>query len=308
MPAVLTWAELEPFDGNVLVVINSPDDDTDTVEALLMTLERQLPLAVLHVIATPVWQAWLDRRGVAPDCVLIATDEEGRDIELNHFLESPAAFLWSVPKQFLCIVGTAPHSMHNDEVKDIFERRILLLLGDGRFLAHTLPNQYVYVLDLARLLERCGRDLKVQAYERRSRALVDDLHRLWLSSGSPAVADSPDYADVLQVLERQLGPALLAFDEVSPIPLEHQRITGAFVGIVTHFRSVLCEHDRRLSVMIGLHAERSQAVEIREGLLGELHAERVHAVNVRDEIIDDLRLQLEPLHRRLRRRWKEKRS
>ena len=49
MPAVLTWAELEPFDGNVLVVINSPDDDTDTVEALLMTLERQLPMAVLHV-------------------------------------------------------------------------------------------------------------------------------------------------------------------------------------------------------------------------------------------------------------------
>ena len=215
-PGVFTWSEFPPVSGNVLVVINSADHDTATVEALLAAMERHQPSAILHVIATPAWKPWLDTRGIAAERVLIATDEDGRPVELNHFLESPAALLWTVPRQFSCITGTDAHSVYNEEVKDIFEQRVLLLLGDGRFLAHTLPNPYVYVLDLARLLERCGRDVKVREYQHRSRALVDDLHRLWLASGSPSVADEADYTDVLKVLEKRMGPALLAFDEMGP--------------------------------------------------------------------------------------------
>jgi hypothetical protein len=306
-PGAFTWNELAPVDGNLLIIINSPDDETGTVDTLFARLERELPSAILHVIATSAWRAWLDRRGIAADRVLIARSEEGRDVELNHFLESPAAVLWSVSKQFRGLVGTEAHSLHNDEVKDIFEQRTLLLLGDGRFLAHTLPNPYVYVLDLARLVERAGRDIKVREYERRSRALVDDLHQLWLASGSPAVADGSDYTDVLQVMERHMGPALLAYDEAGAIPLPHAPITGAFAGVVAHVHEVIGEHDRQLQAMTALHAERSEAVEIRERLLAELSAERVEAVNLRDRIIEDLHLQLEPWHRKLRRRWKEKR-
>jgi hypothetical protein len=307
-PALFTWNELGPIDGNLLVIINSPDDETDTVEALFATIERELPSAIVHVIATPIWQAWLGRRGIAAERVLIATSEEGRAVELNHFLEDPAAVRWSVAKGFRCSVGTEAHSVHNDEVKEIFEQRVLLLLGDGRFLAHTLPNPYVYVLDLTRMLERCGRPLKVQEYERRSRAIVADLHQLWRASGRPAVADGADYADVMQVLERRLGPELLTFDEAGPIPLPHEPMTSAFAGVISHLREVLSEHDRRLEVMTDLHAERSEAVEIRERLLAELSAERVEAVNLRDKIIADLHLQLEHWHRKLRRRWTERRG
>ena len=56
--------------------------------------------------------------------------------------------------------------------------------------------------------------------------------------------------------------------------------------------------------MTDLHAERSEAVEIRARLLAELRAERVEAVNLRDKIIEDLHLQLEPWHRKLRRRFR----
>jgi hypothetical protein len=302
-PGVSTWEQLEPVDGNLLVVVNSKDDDRDGADALLTVLERRQPSAIVHAIAASVWRPWLERRGLAADRLLIAEDEDGRDVELNHFLESPAAILWSVPKQFRCITGTEPHSVYNEEVKDIFERRVLLLLGDGRFLAHTLPNAYVYVLDLVRLVERCGRELKVQTYQRQSRAIVEDLHRLWLASGRPAVADGPDYGDVMQVLERRMGRALLDFDEAGPIPLRHDRITAAFAEVVSHVRDVVSEHDRQLSAMTALHAERSEAVAIRERLLAELSAERVAAVDLRDRIIEDLHLQLEPWHRKLRRRW-----
>ena len=37
-PGVFTWSELPPISGNVLVVINSADHDTETVEALLATM------------------------------------------------------------------------------------------------------------------------------------------------------------------------------------------------------------------------------------------------------------------------------
>jgi hypothetical protein len=307
-PGLFRWDELEPIAGNILVAINAADADVEAVEGLLASLELYQPSAVVHVVAARRWESRLAGRGVATDRVLLATDEEGRDVELNHFLESPAAVRWCAAQAFRCFVGAEAHSVHNDEVKDIFERRVLLLLGDGLFLAHTLPNPYVYVFDAARLLERCGRDLKLQAYQQTSRAIVDDLHRLWLASGSPAVADGPDYTDVMQVLERRLGAPLLAYDEVGPIPLEHTRITGAFADLVAHLRSVVSEHDRQLKVMTDLHAERSEAVEIRERLLAELSAERVEAVNLRDKIIEDLHLQLQPWHRKLRRRWTEKRG
>jgi hypothetical protein len=301
---VFTWNQLPPVAGNVLVVVNSADDEAENVEELLAAFESHLPSAVVHVIATRTWTGWLDARGIPAGRVLIATDEEGRDVELNHFLESPAAVLWCVPRQFQWVIGTEAHSVYNEEVKAIFEQRIVLLLGEGRFLAHTLPNPYVYVLDLARLLERCGRDLKVQEYERRSRAIVDDLYRLWQASGSPAVADGGDYADVLQVLESRMGTALVTYDEAGPIPLPQTPITAALAEVVSHLRDVVSEHDRRLKVMTDLHAERSEAVEIRERLLAELSAERVEAVNLRDKIIEDLHLQLEPWHRKLRRRFR----
>lgn len=306
-PGVCTWSELGPVDGNVLVLVNSAEDEAGAVAALLDMLRDLVPPDGLHVLATTAWRTWLDGRGVAADHVLLAIDDEGREVELNHFLESPAAVLWCLAKRFRCIVGTEAHSVYNEEVKDILEQRVLLLLGDGRFLAHTLPNPYVYVLDLARLVERSGRDVKVREYERRSRALVDDLHRLWRASRSPAVADGDDYTDVLQVIERHMGPALLVFDEAGAIPLPHDPITGAFAGVVAHVHDVIGEHDRQLLAMTKLHAERSEAVEVRERLLAELSAERVEAVNLRDAMIEDLHLQLEPWHRKLRRRWREKR-
>jgi hypothetical protein len=304
---LFTWRELGQIDGNVLLIINSTHDEAEAVEALFATVTDRVSAAALHVIAPASWQTWLDRRGLPSDRILLALDDEGREVELNHFLESPVVVRWAGPKRFRCSVGTEAHSVYNEEVKEIFEQRAMLLMGDGRFLAQTLPNPYVYVLDLGQLVERCGRDVKNQEYDRRSRTLIDDLHRLWLASGSPARADGGDYADVMGVLERHLGPALLDFDEVGAIPLPHERITGAFARVIAHVQDVIGEHDRQLQVMTGLHAERSEAVVIRERLLAELSAERVEAVNLRDRIIADLHLQLEPWHRKLRRRWKEKR-
>jgi hypothetical protein len=307
-PGVFTWNELSGLDGNVLFVINSDEWDTDAVNALFASFELHLPRSVVHVIATRDWQPYLAQRGVASDRILVALDDEGRDVELNHFLATPAVILWTVQKQFAAIVGSEIHNLYNEEVKDIFEQRALLLLGDGCLLAHTLPLEFVYVFGVPEILERCGRDVKIRDYEREARSLVDALHRVWQAAGRPATTDNPDYSDVLDVLARRMGPPLLAYDEVSPIPIAPPAITGALAAVVAHHRAVVSEHDRQLQAMTALHAERSDAVEVREQMLAELSAERVAAVNVRDKIIDDLRLELEPFHRKLRRRWAERRQ
>jgi hypothetical protein len=306
IPGAYTWDALGSLEGNVLVVINS--EDADAVAALFAALDRHVPRAVLHVIATRGWRDALETRGLGADRLLLAIDDEGRDVELNHFLESPAAVWWTIQHAFQAIVGSDAHNLYNEEVKDIFEQRALLLLGAAPLLAHTLPNDYVYVFDTTQLVERCGRHVKVQRYERDARAIVDDLYQLWVAGGRQARSDAGGYGDVMAVLGARMGQPLLDYDEEGPIPLSHEPIAGALAGVVAHHRSVIGEHDRQLQAMTALHAERSQAVEIRETLIKELSAERVEAVNLRDAIIGDLHRQLEPWHRKLRRRWAERRT
>lgn len=303
-----TWDTIEAIQGNLLVVINSPEDGAEQVEALLDAVAAHLPGAAVHVVTPASWRDRLLARGIAEDRLLVARDDKGREVEVNHFLESPAVVSWCIGAGFAAIVGTDAHNLYNEEIKDIFEQRVLLLVGDGVLLAHTLPIPYVYAFDAAQLVERCGREIKVARYRRDADALIGDLHQLWLASGKPARDDGADYAGVMAVVERHMGREVIDFDEVSPIPISAPAISPAIAGVVKHWREVMGEHDRQLAAMTALHAERSEAVVIREGLLKDMHAERVEAVNLRDAIIDDLRLQLEPWHRKLRRRWQAPRG
>ncbi len=297
---IATWHELGPLDGDVLAILNSPPGDEQAVAALFDRLQRRMADATrLHVIALPEWRRGLEARGVPDDRLLLSADAAGADLELNHFLESPPAVLWVVEKHFAFVVGSAPYAVYNDEVKEIFERRLAVLLGNGRFLAHTLPNEYVFVLDLPALLLRFGRRQKLEHYQGACRALVTDLHRRWTELGRPAASD--DLADgvAAEALRRHLGPELLAFDEASPIPLARPDLGVACADLVVYFRDVLLDHDQRLRLTL-------EAVSARDALIVEVHAERVAAVNLRDAIIDTLRHERETLLQRWRRKLRER--
>ena len=274
---ITTWGELGRLDGDVLAIVTSPADDRAAVDALFDELDRRVEVPAVHVVAGPAWRAYLSDRGIPVDRMLLTIDDQGREIELNHFLETPAVLRWAATRRFGTILGSAVHGAHNEEVKDILEQRVCLLLGGGCFLAHTLPGPYVFRFDLPALLHRLSRAPKVEAYTAACRALMDDLHGIWRREGAAATSDDPSFDDVVPALVRHLGPALLAFDEASPIPLPRSDTGDGLVRFVMHLQQLLVERDEQL-------------------------AERVSAVALRDTIIEELRRDQETVMQRLRRK------
>ncbi len=274
---VATWRTLSPLDGNVLLIVNSPHGDEHEVSMALDAVERCAARTRLHIIATAAWQPWLSDRGASSDRVLYSIDAAGDELELNYFLETSTAVRWIVGKQFTAIVGSAPHNLYNEEVKGIFERRIGAILGAGRFLAHTLPEPYVFVLTLEELLHRFNRAPKAEQYGVFCRELLADLHRGWVASGRPRVADTGSFDEVSAVLERHLGPAVLSWDEASPIPLHRLDTGGRALEYLLYVEGVLHRAVDAMANLQALTADLQQTlvqlqdeVNIRDHLLGEL--------------------------------------
>lgn len=298
--------------GRTLVAVNSPPDRPEELAAVLERLDRAAASDV-HVIAPLPWRAWLDARGWPADRVLFAADSAGRPIELNFFLEQLDALHWIVAREFAVVVCTAPHSLYNDEIKDTLERRVALFLGAGRFVTHTLPQPYVYVLELADLLRRLDRDRRSAAYAATAGALMADLHAKWIAAGRPERAD-PATPPVDAVLAKHLGP-LMAFDE-SSVPegagLVSLDVLAPFVvyleGVLhpalglrdAHVQDLYATASRQLAaietrdrLLAELHEEMGREVGRRDAINAGISQERREAVSERDAIIDRLRAELD---------------
>jgi hypothetical protein len=264
-PGLTTWTALPAFDGPVLLVVNTPAPAAADLQALVSLLAGKTD--GLHLIAGAAHAGMLPE--LPPERVLLAQDASGRDIEINHFLETSIAVRWVVPKAFRAIVGLNPHNLYNEEVQGPFEARAALLLGDGVFLAHCLPTPYLYVLDGQALVHRFSRDAKVAQYRQQATALIDDLHAVWLARGRPVVDDSDDYAACMAVVERHLGRPVIDFDEASPIRvLRGGEPVGGAAAYLTHLRDTLHDRDRLL-------LERSDAVAVRDQILERISKEEL---------------------------------
>ena len=236
--------------------------------------------------------------------MLAASNAAGDDLELNYYLESPAALQWILNRQCAVVVGSAPHNLYNEEVKYIFERRVALFLGAGRFLAHTLPNPYVYALTLSDLLHRQSRPARIAEYGRTSQALVADLHAHWIALGGPVVEDETPFVDVAAVLSRRLEPDVSMFYDEAGLPSPPLDAVSSMVEFVAYLETVL--HSGLLvldaeithlqkEVDAAAATARGQATEIdrRDAMLAALAEERIAAVDLRDRRIDQLQNELE---------------
>ena len=207
-------------------------------------------------------------------------------LELNYFLESAVALQWILGHQFTAVIGSAAHSLHNDEVKDVFERRVALFLGSSVFLAHALPRRYVYVLGLGDLLQRMTRPEKVAGYGTMSRALVDDLLALWRARGCPVVDDQKRFDDECEILVRHLGAETIAFDEMPrhrSSPHEGSSPVAEFVRYAESiFHPALAHRDPFV-----------RALERSVDHLRVMADGQQNEINRRDRILDELRSELD---------------
>jgi hypothetical protein len=287
-PGFTTWDALDRIDGAVLLIVDSPIDRGSYVAAVIDEFEARAR-GGFYVVAPSSWREWLSRSKVPAANIRFAVDSQGRDLELIYFLETPEAIKWVCDRRFALVAGAEPHSLYNDEVKALLEQRVALLIGDGYLLTHALPERGVYLFDLAGLIERFGREPKRDAYLAWSRALVEDLHALWVQRGRPEAVDDPDRSQVIERLAAHLGRPTFDYDETGPIPFRRDEgpaePTAGFVG---HLRDVIRDRDSRL---LQLEADRDRIL-----------AERNEAVDARDRTIEDLRKELGAPLSRLRRR------
>ena len=246
-PGYAQWEHLERIDGNVLLVVNSlPGRDDELARAHQAV--HALAGPTLHIIAPPHFRDWIAAHAaVSPGRLLFSVDEQRRELELNYFLET-VAFEWVSSKQFSLVAGTAPHSLYNDTVHTIFEQRVALLLRDGMFLAHALPERGVYLFDGPALVQRFGRQIKVEAYKEWCRALIDDLHREWTAQGEPGAVDNREQTSVKRILAMHLGSPMLAYDERGAVPFPHQEtVAGPVADFLQHLHSLILDRDVRLA-------------------------------------------------------------
>jgi hypothetical protein len=281
-------------DGSVLLIVNSAADRAGVVTDLFRELGSRA--AEVHVIAPPAWREWTAANKLPAERVRYAIDAAGAEIELNHFLETPAAIEWVGDGRFRLIVGSEPHSLYNEEVKAIFEQRVALVLGGGCFLTHALPERGVYVFDRAGLVKRFGRSVKEAMYRSWCRTLVDDLHSLWIEQDQPGAVDTFDRGPVTRLLTAHLGDAVMGFDEAGPIPFAHDDgVAGATADLLSHLNGVIRERDAHAAATA---AQLDAVQRDRDQILSE----RNDAVALRDRTIQSLQSSLDtPLNRMLRR-------
>lgn len=262
---ITTWEELGRLGGRTLVVLNNRDVGDPAAGALWDALRQHADPGSLSVVADRAWSAWIDERGLQTEAVRFSVDRFGAPLEINYFLEQPDTVRWVAESGVETIAGSSPHSLYNEEVQHVFERRAAFLAGEtGRLLAHTLPSRYVYLFDVTNLLDRMGRDVKVAAYKASVDAIVDDLYRLWKATGSPATADGSQDDDTQRILGAHLGDALLRYDEQSRIPIPMPSPSPAVAGFIGEMRRAYLR-------------------------LADAHAHRTAAAAVRDEARDFLR-------------------
>ena len=240
MTRCLTWPQMQRLEQPVLLVLNSAPNAQGEIAQIIERLAALTSVDELRVIGPSALQKDVQQLGVRKRHYLPA--RVGRDdLELYYFLETPPALRWIAELAPKTVVGSSPHNMYNEEVKDLFEMRVAAILHEAVLLAHSLPNAYVYVLETQDLLARAARKQKVDAYRASVGALLEDFHQQWVDLGRPGFDDRQNFADVETTFARHLGPAVLTYDEVSPIPIARADASSPDVDVFTFVRERLLQ-------------------------------------------------------------------
>ena len=272
-PMLATWTELPLQPGAGLLIVNSADGADDVVDAAWRAASGMPGSPALHVIAAPMWRPWIERTGVPAERVCYSVDDQGRPIELMHFLHTARALEWIVSKNFAFVAGSQPHNLYNEEVQ-LFERRVCLWLGDGHLFAHTLPQPYVYVFDAPALVHRMSRERALTTYRSTATALMDGLFQAWADAGRPAVDDSDPNALWSQVVEPRLPPLVRDFKELDAQPAEPPRDGEVVAAYLRDLLASLRERD----VLV---ASLKDDVALRDRIIDDLNADARRAAGLK---------------------------
>ena len=201
-----TWTAALHSGSRILVVVNGVESRLDEVVATLDAIEEQSSLRSAAAIVPARMRAWFIRRGFQAARV-IARQLHGADVELTYFLDHPFAVQWVLRQRCELVTGTQAHLPFIEEVKGAFEQRVATLAGTGHYLAHTLPDQRVFLLTAEDLWRRAGRGIALTAHSTRQQLALSEAHRRWINLGrQSAPSYVPDVAAAFVTLTPPAAP------------------------------------------------------------------------------------------------------
>jgi len=214
MKKITTWSKFRlGIDDKLLLICNSPVQELSNVSFLLEHLEKIIPQDRIYVVANSSWKEYFVENKSISEQRILFTCVDSQELELNFFLENYKFLQWldSIRPEF--VIGSVAHSLYNDEVKYIFEQKISFCLRQGTFIAHTLPQEYLYLLDQEDIVKRLSRLSKIEEYQSISNSIVDDFYKLWVERGQPEIDDREDFIEENTLLSKYLGSEVFYLDE-----------------------------------------------------------------------------------------------
>lgn len=185
------WTDVFTPGARVLLIVNSAPSQLDEIERTLAALERAAGLGTVSAIAPAPLKPWLIGRGLEASAILLPR-MAGLDIEFDDFLERGQAVRWAVRRHADFVLGSEPYALHNEEVKAVFERRAAPMMGPGRFVVHSLPDEAAFLLSAEDLWRRAARPDAVERHRVRVQGALERLHQAWASTAEPDRSGAAD--------------------------------------------------------------------------------------------------------------------
>jgi hypothetical protein len=198
-----TWSSAIGRDHRVLIVVNEVETKLDEIVATLAAVEQSSGLDFAAAIVPTPMRSWFVRQGLRAARV-VGPQLHGVEVEFPYFLESPFAIQWAVQQQCDYLTGTQPYLPLNEEVKAAFEQRMAAMVGRGRYVAHTLPDERLFLFAPDELWRRASRRTALDAHAERQQRVLSQTHRRWVDLGRPS---APTYVPEVAQAVAALAPA-----------------------------------------------------------------------------------------------------
>ena len=223
------WADTFTPGASVLLIDNTSASPADELERVVKALEQSTGFDSLWVMARPATREWLVDRGVDRSRILTAT-VAGLEIEFDDFLSRPTTVRWAARCRCDLVLGAEPYPPSNQDPKLVFERRVAPMLGRGRFVVHSLPDDRTLLLSADHLWHRAARPEAIEGHRRRVKGALDNLHAAWSAGANPPsvgellaphppaeAAESALFNDARDYAYERLRSALLVDEYTAPV-------------------------------------------------------------------------------------------
>lgn len=181
------WTDVVTPGTRVLLIVNSL---ATQVGEIARAFDAVAGASAVSVIAPSALKPWLIQRGVPARSILVPR-VAGLEIEFRDFLQRPSAIRWAIEQNATLVVGTEPYPPRNEDVKFDFERTVAPMVGAGRYAAHSLPSQDLFLLSADDLWTRAARAEAVAGHQARMQSMLEVLHSNWIEQDQPGTGDDP---------------------------------------------------------------------------------------------------------------------